>query len=119
MAETIPNIVACFIPSPPLFGSAAKLRTFSSAARHPPLVLEAITTSRPRGTEVYSTLHISSYQGANHMPVCCCSAAKHPWGAYVFLSKRDVGQNGRFGQFRWSVARIECFLPIFRIRQSS
>ena len=53
------------------------------------------------------------------MPVCCCSAAKHPWGAYVFLSKRDVGQNGRFGQFRWSVARIECFLPVCGIRESS
>src|SRR5258705_4857074 len=107
MAETIPNIVACFMPSPPLFGSAVKLRTFSSAARHPPLVLEAITTSRPRGTEVYSTLHISSYQGANHMPVCCCSAAKHLGALMCFSQSVISGQNGRFGQFRWSVARIE------------
>ena len=53
------------------------------------------------------------------MPVCCCSAAKHPWGAYVFLSKRDLRAKRTIGQFRWSVARIEYFLPVCRIRESS
>ena len=31
------------------------------------------------------------------MPVCCCSAAKHPWGAYVLFSKRrDLRANRMF-----------------------
>ena len=37
------------------------------------------------------------------MPVCCCSAAKHPWGAYVFLSKRDL----RAKRTIWTIP-VEC-----------
>ena len=38
------------------------------------------------------------------MPVCCCSAAKHPWVAYVLLSKR---RDLRAKRTIWAVP-VEC-----------